>query len=314
MQWTDRIGRRLKPRDLHVFMVVAEQGSMAEAAERLSISRPVVSRTIAQLEDTLGVPLLDRTPQGVAPTLYGRALLARSVSIFDEMRQSVEELEFLASPGTGEVRIGCPETLAAGVVSAVIRKASGKYPGLAFHTELGTAPELQSHYLRERKCELVIARMSAPEASSDMDAEVLFFEQLHIVVGLQSKLPRRRKIGLKDLAGEAWILAPAEREPGGPVFEAFRALGLDPPLARISSSSLNLRHGLLASGNYVTCLPNSVLQFGAGHTLHRVLPIPLPRWRLPVAIITLKHRTLSPPAQLFIECTRETVTELTEAR
>ena len=73
MHWVDRIGRRIRPRDLHVFLSVAEHGNMAKAAEHLAISRPVVSKTIAELEHTLGVPLLDRSPQGVAPTLYGRA-------------------------------------------------------------------------------------------------------------------------------------------------------------------------------------------------------------------------------------------------
>ena len=79
MQWSDRIGRRLKPRDLHVFVAVAESGNMAKAAEQLAISRPVVSKTIGDLEHTLGVRLLDRTPKGVEPTLYGRALLKRSL-------------------------------------------------------------------------------------------------------------------------------------------------------------------------------------------------------------------------------------------
>src|SRR5215207_7578712 len=101
MEWSDRIGRRLKPRDLHVFMAVAERGNMARAAEQLAISRPVVSKTIAALEHTLGVPLLDRTPRGVEPTGYGRALLRRSLAVFDELRASVKEIEFLADPSAG---------------------------------------------------------------------------------------------------------------------------------------------------------------------------------------------------------------------
>src|SRR5262245_21457005 len=89
MQWSDRIGRRLKPRDLHVFLAVAENGNMAKAAEQLAVSRPVVSKTISDLEHTLGVRLLDRTPKGVELTVYGRALLKRSLAVFDELRQSV---------------------------------------------------------------------------------------------------------------------------------------------------------------------------------------------------------------------------------
>jgi DNA-binding transcriptional LysR family regulator len=108
MDWSDRIGRRIKPRDLHVFLAVAKQGNMAKAAESLAISRPVVSKTIADLEHALGVRLFDRSPQRVEPTLYGRALANRSVAIFDELRQSVKEIEFLADPTAGELRIGCP--------------------------------------------------------------------------------------------------------------------------------------------------------------------------------------------------------------
>lgn len=90
MRW-DRVGRFLKPRDLHVFMTVVEENSMAKAAERLAISRPVISRTIANLEHVLGVTLLDRTARGVEPTMFGEALLKRGTAVFDELRQSVEE-------------------------------------------------------------------------------------------------------------------------------------------------------------------------------------------------------------------------------
>jgi DNA-binding transcriptional LysR family regulator len=75
MQWADRIGHRLKLRDLHIFMTVAQQGSMGKAARQLSVSQPVVSKAIADMEHMLKVRLLDRTPSGAEPTLYGRALL-----------------------------------------------------------------------------------------------------------------------------------------------------------------------------------------------------------------------------------------------
>src|SRR5215207_5729477 len=132
MDWSDRIGRRLKPRDLHVFLAVAEHGNMAKAADALAISRPVVSKTILDLESTLGVRLFDRSAQGVEPTLYGRAMLRRSVAVFDELRQSVEEIEFLTDPAGGEVRIGRTEPTAAGFVAAAIASLSKRHPRLTF--------------------------------------------------------------------------------------------------------------------------------------------------------------------------------------
>ena len=69
MDWVDRIGRRVKLRDLHVLLAVAQWGGMAKAARHLATSQPVLSKTIAELEHALGVRLLDRGPQGVVPTV-----------------------------------------------------------------------------------------------------------------------------------------------------------------------------------------------------------------------------------------------------
>jgi DNA-binding transcriptional LysR family regulator len=309
MQWSDRIGRRLKPRDLHVLLAVAEHGNMAKAAERLAISRPVVSKTIADLEKMLGVRLLDRTSHGVEPTLYGRALLKRSAAVFDELRQSVEEIKFLADPGAGELRVGCNEVMAAGLVSAVVDRLSQQYPGLVFQMEL-VDTAVPTRLVRERKCELIVGPSRLLEPDSDLEAEPLFCEQLLVVAGPRSKWASQRKIALAQLVDEPWIQAHHEVVPGAPTFEAFRSAGSELPRGRIFSNSLNLRYSLLATGRFLTMVPASVLQFSPGRGLLKVLPVKIPRWRLPYVIITLRNRTLSPMAELFIDCLRETAKPL----
>jgi DNA-binding transcriptional LysR family regulator len=109
MHWTDRVGRRLKLRDLHILLAVAQSGSMGKAAADLAISQPSVSKAIAAVEHAIGLRLLDRGPQGIEPTIYGRALLKCGTAVFDELRQGVRELEFLTDPTAGELRIGCPD-------------------------------------------------------------------------------------------------------------------------------------------------------------------------------------------------------------
>jgi DNA-binding transcriptional LysR family regulator len=81
MDWADRIGSRIRLRDLHILLAVAESGSMSKAATQLAISHPVVSKTISDLEQTLGVRLFDRTSQGVEPTTYGQTLLKCGVLV-----------------------------------------------------------------------------------------------------------------------------------------------------------------------------------------------------------------------------------------
>ena len=109
IDWESQIGRRLKLHDLHVLSTVVQRGSMAKAARHHGVSQPSVSEVIANLEHGLGVRLLDRSTQGVEPTIYGDALLKRSVAVFDELKQSIRDIEFLSDAATGEVRVGCME-------------------------------------------------------------------------------------------------------------------------------------------------------------------------------------------------------------
>src|SRR3954452_7470073 len=101
MRWNDRIGRRIKLSDLHVLLAVAQSGSMAKAANELAVSHPVVSRSISELERTLGVRLLERTRHGIELTECGRAILSRSHAAFDELRQGVKDVESLNDPTAG---------------------------------------------------------------------------------------------------------------------------------------------------------------------------------------------------------------------
>jgi DNA-binding transcriptional LysR family regulator len=96
MDWAARIGRRIRLRDLHILLAVAESGSMSKASAHLAISHPVISKTISDLEHTLGVRLFDRNSQGVELTTYGRTLLNCGVTVFDEMRQGLKQIEFLS--------------------------------------------------------------------------------------------------------------------------------------------------------------------------------------------------------------------------
>src|SRR5262252_3399335 len=133
MRWNDRIGRRIKLSDLHVLLAVAQSGSMAKAANELAVSHPVISRSISELEHTLGVRLLERNPHGVELTEFGRAMLSRSHAAFDELRQGVKDIEFLADPTAGEARIGSTAPLAASFVSTIIDRLHRRYPRMLFY-------------------------------------------------------------------------------------------------------------------------------------------------------------------------------------
>jgi DNA-binding transcriptional LysR family regulator len=168
---------RLKLRELRILLVVTQAGSMARAAKELAISQPAVSRAIADMEDTLGVPLFDRSSRGIEPTQYGHALLKRGVAVFDELKQGVQDIAYLSNPETGELRIGSSSSLSEGIVLAVVNQLSRKYPRVVFHVVPGGALALYDH-LRARRIELGFARSRGIVTEGDVDAEILFDELL----------------------------------------------------------------------------------------------------------------------------------------
>jgi DNA-binding transcriptional LysR family regulator len=309
-----RIRRRLKLRDLDTLVTVAQCGSMAKAATQLSVSQPAISKAIADMENTLGVRLLDRTAQGVEPTPYGQVLLKWAAAVFDDVRQGVNEIEFLADPTAGELRIGAAEPMLGGFLAAVLVQINRRHPRITFEVTQPVSLAQQRRDLRERRVDLVMGRVNREQTDEDIATEILFDEPWAVVAGPQNPLARKRKLALADLLDELWTLPPADTVVGAYLTEAFRAVGLERPRSVVTCGSIQMHHALMAGGPFLAIFPRSLLRFSADRMALKVLPVALPGRPPPVGITTLKQRTLSPVTQFFIACAREMAKPLTKGR
>jgi DNA-binding transcriptional LysR family regulator len=300
MQWTDRIGRRLKLRDLHILLAVAQAGSMSRAADRLAVSHPVVSKTIGDLEHALGVRLLDRTAQGTEPTAYGRALLSCGTVVFDELRRGVQEIAFLSDPTVGELRVGSAAPYIEGLVPAVIERLAERYPRIAFQIKETDAVALCG-MLRERKLDLVLGRVPNSVFGDDLAAEFLFDDHIHVVAGLKSPWARRRRIALAELQEQPWLMPESDNIAMALISEGFRFAGLTPPAPQVVTNSVTLRVRLVEGGRFIAALPDSALRFGNAGARIKVLPVRLQMQTPPTVAISLKDRTSNPIAKVFVD-------------
>jgi molybdate transport repressor ModE-like protein len=310
MDWSDRIGRRIKLRDLHILMAIADTGSMAKAAAKLGISHPAVSKTISDLEGTLGVRLLDRGSHGAELTAYGEVLLRCGVNIFDEMQQGLRSLEHLSDPNSGEVRLGCTEIIIHSLAPTIVRRFSRKYPGVQLDVKLTNPGEYQIQELRERKIDLLITRATGQLVEDDFNSEVLFDEPFVFVVGAQSEFARKRRIALKDIIKSNWVLPPYDSAPGALIADVFRANGFQPPKPAVKTVSIQLTASLVASEEFVGILPTSVAALSTHQAALKVLPLKSSGPRISAEIVFLKDRTLSPAVERFIVCAREVARSL----
>ncbi|CCE07114.1 putative Pep2 [Bradyrhizobium sp. STM 3843] len=303
-----RIGDWLRLRDLRIFRAVVESGSMAKAAGRLSITQPAVSQAIAQLEAALKVRLLDRGPRGVALTVYGEALMRRGTEAFDALRQGLRDIEFLANPGAGEVVVGASEShIAGGFLAEIIQSVARAHPQLAVRVVEANTAAVDFHELRDRKLDMMLGRIARDRPDmgegGDFRADVLFDEEIHIVAGAQNEWVAVPTIDFADLVDHPWILAPEGTAVYELVRRAFQRRGLPEPKVNVTTYSMNLRLQLLMQGPYLTALPSSVVRFNAGRWALTTLPLSLGN-PLPVAIVTLRHRTFSPAVRVFIDHAR----------
>lgn len=306
IDWQSRIGRRLRLRDLHILYVVAECGSMARAGAQLRVTHPAISKAIGDLEAAVGVRLLDRSPRGVEPTVYGEALLKCGLAAFDELRSGISNIEHLANPEVGDVQVGFTEAVAAGFLPSVIERFSSRHPKVKLN-HVQTSIDVEGYTaLRERRADVIITLSLDGKLTDDVQSEILFHERICLVAAAQSAWAKRRDLDLADVADAVFIAPPPDSPGGRALVDAFRTAGLPPPRVCLTTFSVHVRNILPSvAGRFIAVLPASILRFDPGVYPLKELPLdlPLPAW--PVICVTLKKRTLRPAVERFIACARE---------
>ena len=309
MNWEQRIGRRLKLRDLHILLAVVDCGSMARAAKQLSVSNPVVSKAITNLEHTLGVRLLDRNTQGIHPTVFGRALIDGGLAAFGDLRDAVQTIQCLTDPNAGEVKVASSLAIATGLMPVIMTRLIRRFPGMRIDL-LAAEPAASYQALEERRVDLAILHMHIPTPPQHMHLEVLYDDAYVVVAGIQSAWAHRRKLELAELINEPWVLPPRESTLGATFFQAFQTLGLNYPRVAISTQTMPTRAALTATGSFLTILPSSALKLSTRKPALKALPIDLSGTSRPTAILRLRSRSPSPAVQHFLDCAHDTARRL----
>ena len=303
MEWEERIGRRLKLRDLHTLQVVSEAGSMAKASKQLGLSQPAISKAIAEMEHALGAALLERSSVGVELTPCGSLLVERARVVFDEVRQGVKDIQHVSDPTRGEVRVGATEPLTV-IVAEIINRLSQTHPRITYSVTISDTTTLMRE-LRERNLDIVITRWTYRNASDDLVAEPLYNNPLGVLVHRRHPLLRHKRLKLEDLMDERWTLSPQDSFLGQIVEEEFKRRKLAYPKATVTSISIYMRLTLLASGKYLTMLPVSMLRHPADKAWLRALPVKFDDTPGNVAAITLKRRRTMGAVELFQRASRD---------
>ena len=207
----------------------------------------------------------------------------------------------MLDPTKGDVRIGCPDALAGGLLAPFVEKFCRRYPGVAITVDAVPLPTLELPELHARKLDVVITRLSKPQADDpfgdDLYVEILFADEAVVAAGANSRWARRRKIALAELREASWVGTSQKTLTRVLLERAYRNANMPPPAMRVMTFSVQLRAHLISTSDFLTVIPKSMLKLNPEFRGLQELPVKLPSPSFPVVIVTLKGRTLPPPVE-----------------
>ena len=233
------------------FKCVAKLENMSRAAEQLHITQPALSKSIAHLEGSLGVPLFDRNGRSIKLNRYGKFFLERTEHILRDYDRAREDLTNLIAPGQGEVSIGFMHTLGMQVIPALMTDIRHDYPQMKFQLTQSNSSVL----LKKLEAgELDLCLISSLEYSSNVHWEKLWDEELFLIVPKGHALADRSYVELAQFAQEPFISIKNGNSLRKSVDELYRQEGFTLNVA-FEGEEVHTVAGLVESGLGVSLIP-----------------------------------------------------------
>ena len=285
---------------LRAFTTVLRYGSFTRAASLLNITQPALTVQIRQLEDAVGLKLLDRMPHGAEPTAAGREFARSLEPLLQELEHSVTNLQDLAARRRGVVRVAALPSVAAGQLPAAMARLHATHPQLKIRLREAVTRQVYER-VRSDQVDIGIASDLAPgEAFS---TEPLFRDQIIALLPPRHPLMRRRSITLAHLAEEPLLLLETDSSIRQLVDDAFARIGkLVSPAQEATYSSTLV--GMARAGLGIALLPSTAAELRMAPEL-AARPLGPPVVGRAVILIWRAGRSLSPAAQAFAEALRE---------
>ncbi|MEK3977601.1 LysR family transcriptional regulator [Psychrobacillus sp. FSL K6-2836] len=275
---------------LEYFQTLAKIQHMTKAAEILAISQPALSRSIASLEQEIGVPLFDRQGRSIILNKYGQLFLKRVNKIMKEMEDGLEEIQHIINPEHGEVSLGFLHTLGTSTVPNIIRAFHKEHPHITFQFQQNHT-HTQLKELKQGNLDLCL--VASMENENPIEWTELWRDELFVIVQANHPLSSRRSIRLKEIANESFIGLKKGYALRKTTDEIFENEGLK-PIISFEGDEVATVAGFIAAG-----LGYSILPYGGEMDRMTKLRMEDATYERVIGVAVVKDRYLSPAAKLF---------------
>lgn len=274
-------------------------GSLTAGARQLGLSQPALSKSIAALERSLGVRLLERGRFGVRPTPYGDAVLARGSIIEAEIRGVGEEIAALRQAATARVTIGCGPSEATRLLPRTLSRLGQTHPDLRVTVLYGLNETLMPMVKRG---DIEFALSSVPRTATDPDLshQILLDDSAAVIARGAHPLAGRRRLLPRDLVGWRWILARRRELERKALDDLFLDAGFKPPDADVETTSAVLMKSVVMQSDALTFLPRELIHWEEKAGQLVPLDVEAPAWQRQVGITARRRGSLTPAARTLL--------------
>lgn len=267
---------RLKFRQMVLLDALGDSHSLRKAASVAHLTQAAATRAIAELEAAFGVALFERSHRGMAPTVFGAALIRHARQLLFDLQRAREEIQALRSGSHGFVRAGALLSSAVRLLPMAIGKVKEQYPRLRISVEQLPQPPLISK-LREGSLDVVLCRLvTDADVAEHLEQTVLFDDDFVLVASRANRFSRARTLTIAELIDSPWVLPHAD----GALYDHVRALFLTqagrlPANVVESTNSLVTNLMLIEHHGYLNFMQRSVAQTYVKSRTLRILPLSL---------------------------------------
>ena len=296
------LDRAVTLRQLRTFKTVADLSSFSLAAQRLKLSQPSVSYQVKELEEALGLPLLDRLGKRVQLTEAGSLLYSYARRMLDTLDEATVALEEMRGIQRGSLRVGASTTVGIYLLPAALGAFKKLHPGLVIALEIGSRARVQEQVLNNQLDLAVVG-----PASKDPELAIIPFlsDELVVVAPAGHPLAGKRRLTLKDLADQPFIMREATSGSRWSLEKEARKAGAKLSVAMELGSNGAIKHAVESGlGLAVISRYAAALEFSSGRLVELdVKGFPIRRdWH----IVHLRRRKLPASVHAFIDFLKKT--------
>ncbi|QIM48802.1 LysR family transcriptional regulator [Pusillimonas sp. DMV24BSW_D] len=300
--------RQVHLRQLRLLVGIAEQGSLARAADALHITQPAATKTLRQLEEIIGSSLVERSAGGSVLTPLGQVLYERAQAIMTEIREAEEELGLWHAGGTGHVTLGAMPVSTPALVPKALLKLATAAPRVTVQVIEGSSNTLLER-LAQGDLDLVVGRFWRGEDPSVI-TEALYESAFRLHVRATHPLSENKTLSLAEVCRYTWMMPTTGAHIRAALEDMFRALRLTPPPHQVESTSYQVIRHMMLNSDVISPLPVEAFLEDIEAGRMRYLPVDLPLRLPPISILRNSKRAPSPAVLTMMQQLRQAGTEM----